>query len=583
MKKHTAGFLLSCLVTVSILAQACAPQANPSLPATANTPVTGPGSAVPQAPVPTPGPRTPTGQPAPAPAPSLSGPISTPAAGKVAPKRGGVLLIAAHGEPPTYDVHQETGLPVIFPLRNVYEGLVKYHYLQHSEIVPELVDKWDVSADGTVYTFHLRADAKWHDGKPFTADDAAYSLMRMAQPANYNSVSPRGSALLTALDKVDVVNPSTIQVKLKYPSASFLPSIATDWILMMPKHTIQASGDMKRIVNGTGPFLWAKHDRGVSMQLTKNNAYYDKSLPYLDGITFFVILDGNTRLAAFRTGRVRMTSMGGTAMTPSQAAVIKKEMADRTTLKEHAAFSRYVLNMNTSRAPWNDVRVRQAVQLALDRKNLIKVNDNLGAIGAAMPPLGQWGLTAEDLRNYPGYRQPKDSDIAAAKRLLSEAGFGSGLKTGMQTLQGLDQLSPVIQQQLAAAGISTDPIEPLALAVLYDRLEKGQFSLAFTSFGEALDDPDTFFAYYVTGSPRNYGAFSDKEIDNLFEQEKKTLDVAQRKALTVKAQQRILELALHPVAFWFVFQRAWWNEVKDYDPGPGSFVNLEMDRVWLDR
>ena len=583
MKNQGAGFFLSCLVTVGIMAQACAPQTNPSLPAAANTPVTRPSPAVPQTTVPTPGPRTPTAQPAPAPAPSLSGPTSTPTTGKAAPKRGGVLLVATHGDPDTYDVHQETGLPTIISLRNVYEGLVKYDYLRHSEIVPELAERWDVSADGTVYTFRLRANVKWHDGRPFTADDAAYSLMRMAHPENYNSVSPRGSALLAALDKVDVTDPSTIRVTLKIPSASFLPSLATDWILMMPKHTIQAAGDMKRTVNGTGPFVWVKHGRGVSIELVKNKAYHDQSLPYLEGITFYTILDGNTRFAAFRAGRVRMTSMGGSSLTSQQAEILQREMADRVTVKEHSALARFVLLTNVAREPFNDPRVRQAVHLALDRKNLIKVDANAGVIGAAMPSQGAWGFTPDELGNLPGYRQPRDTDVAEAKRLLSEAGYGKGLKVGILGLAGRNQLAPVVQQQMATVGINIQPIEENVLPVVYERFAAGRFDLALFPFSEALDDPDLFFALYTTGSTRNYGGFSDKQIDELFQQEKQTLDVAQRKALVRKAQQRLLDLAVHPILFWNVSKRAWWNEVKDYLPAPGSFVNLKMDRVWLDR
>lgn len=569
--KTSLGFAGKLAMVFAALAGACAPAAAPSSPAAA-TPAA-------RATVSPPVAATATATPRPAPAT----PSPAPAASAATPDYGGVLTISAVEDPATYDIHQESSLPALMPLRNVYEGLVKYHYLRHKEIAPELAERWESSADGTVYTFYLRKGVTWQDGRPFTAEDVVFSLMRMAYPESYKIASPWGTALLGALDKAEVVDSSTVRLRLKYPSASFLPSIATDWVLIMPKHSIEAKGDLKRDVNGTGPFLWTKHDRGVSIQLRKNPSYYDKSLPYLDGLTFYIIPDASTRFAAFRTGRVRMTAIGATSMTNTEAEVISRELTDRIVLKQHAAFLQFPVFMNLNRTPWKDVRVRRAVHLALDRQNVIKVASLPGVVGAAMHPQGAWGLSGDDLAKTPGYRQPKDADIAEAKRLIAEAGYSAGIKTTLLCRAGsLCQEGPALKAQLAAIGIDVT-IEPVALAILAERTSNGNFDTAWRGQTDPLDDPDSIASIYTTGGSRNFGSFSDSEVDALFKEQARTLDTARRKELVRKAQMRLLELVPYPVVYWSFYQRAWWKEVKDYDPGPGSYVNLKMDRVWLAR
>ncbi len=579
-KAHRIPRLFSTvLASATLLLAGCAPSAAPPAPSA-------PAPSAPAAPTAAPAPRpSPTHAAAtPAPRPPSALPTAIVATPVGAAKRGGVLLIGTIEDPPTYDVHQETSTNSLLALRNNYEGLIKYHYLRQNEIVGELAEKWAVSQDGLTYTFQLRKGVTWHDGKPFTAEDAAFSLMRAAYPDQHKIVSPRVAALLTAVEKVDVVDPSTINIKLKFTSASFLQGLATDWPLIMPKHTIQAKGDMKRDVNGTGPFTLARHDRGVSVELKRYAGYWDKDLPYMDGITFYVIPDDSTRFAAFRTGRIRMTYIGQRAMTPDQAETIKKEMAGRATVKEHAAFTRLVFMMNTAKKPWSDVRVRRAVHLALDRQNLIKLNDNLGVMGAALHPFGAWGLTPDELSKMPGYRQPKTQDIADAKKLMADAGYANGFKTTMLNRTGrAGRLAPAVKEQLAAVGIDVQ-IDNQEQSAIQVKMNAKNIDTVWWGYAEPIDDPDPpFAAIYATNGPRNSGSFSDAELDAMFQEQQRTLDVTKRKQIARKMQERVLELAAYPVGFWDVYQRGFWNEVKDFIPGPGPYVNLKLDRVWLDK
>lgn len=508
-----------------------------------------------------------------------------PAAGGAQPTSGGILNVAHFEDPPNYDIAEQTSVSSLAPLRNVYDGLVKYHYKNHGEVVPELAESWEVNGDGTVYTFRLRKGVTWHDGKPFTSEDVVYSLSRMARPQEFKTISPRGEALLAAMSKAEAVDASTVRVTLKFSSASFLRGMATDNILMMPKHTLLANnGDMKRVVNGTGPFTWARHDRDVSIQMKKNPNYWDKGLPYMDGLTFFIIRDDNTRFAAFRAGRVRITTIASRALSPTQADTVRTEMASTVTLAEHPALARTVFFMNMTRDPWKDVRVRQAVQLALDRQNMLKAGGGGGVIGAALNPQGVWGLTPDDLIKLPGYRPDKTQDIAAAKKLLADAGYGKGAKTVMlNRIGGSGRLGPVIKQQLAEVGIDVQ-LDLQEQGPAFDRLNNKTFDSAWWGLAEPMDDPDpTFAALYVTDGSRNFGSFSDKQIDAMYDQQTRTLDIAKRKEIVRNMQLRIIELGGYIVSYWDLYYRAWWKEVRDYEPGNGLYDNLKMDKVWISR
>ncbi|MEK7874331.1 MAG: ABC transporter substrate-binding protein [Chloroflexota bacterium] len=573
--------LLRVMASFVLIATACAPAGAPTgAPAAAAPPARSaqPTTPVPIAPVPA------------APAPSSTTPTPRPSSAAAAPtptsialQYGGVLNVATTEDPPTYDVHQESSPTVAVPFRNVYEGLVQYHYQRQSEIVPELAESWETSADGLTYVFRLRKDVKWHDGRPFTAEDAAFSYMRMANPKAYKIISPRGEPLLAAVDKAEAVDTYTLRVRLKFPSASFMGNIATDWAMILPKQTVESQGDMKRVVNGTGPFTWVSHDRGVKIDIKKNPNYYDKSLPMLNGLAFYIIFDDATRFAAFRTGRVKMTFIGSNSLTSSQAEILVRDLADKVTVKDHAAIARIMFIVNNTKDPWKDARVRRAVDLALDRQNLIKLNGNDGLIGVAMHPLGTWGISQEELRSRPGYRVSKTEDIAQAKRLLADAGYASGFKTTMLSYGIAGRLTPAVKEQLKAIGIDLQ-IELLAQGPLVDRLNQKNFELIWYNVGDLLDEPDLVLnSLYVSNGSRNFGNFSDKEVDALINEQSLTTDFAKRRQLVLRLQERLLETGSYPIAFWSVYRRAWWNEVHDYKPGPGVHVNLKLDHVWLSK
>ncbi|MBI2906045.1 MAG: hypothetical protein HYX92_00165 [Chloroflexi bacterium] len=566
--------IASCLTILGLVAASCAPAAAPS----AQPPVAPLAKQV----APTPKPAEPATKPA-APTPKPAEPAASPKPAAQQPRHGGILDRANYEDPVTLDVHQESSVNSQLSLANIYNALVKLHSWDIDKVVPDLAEKWEANADGTAWTFHLRKGVKWHDGKPLTAEDARFSLERIAFPKQYNIVSPRAGTLLTAMKSAEALDETTVRVSLKYASASFIGNIAAGWVLIMPKHTIQEKGNMKKDVNGTGPFTWKSYTQGVMIELPKNKDYFLKDRPYLDGIRIFTLKDSASRFAAFRTGRVKMTTMGSSGLSQTEAAIVKRDMADTAVVQPHPANMRFGILLPVTKAPWNDLRVRRAAELVFDRQAAVKLNANVGSLGAAMDPKGLWGIPEEEMSQRPGYRQPKDADITAAKRLLAEAGYPQGFKTTILNRTTTQDLGVYAKDQLAKIDIEAT-IEVKESGLVTQEYVRGSFEVGASYLSEPVDDPDVVIqSGYVTGGGRNYGQFSDKQIDDMYEKQARTMDSQERKKIVRQIQERLLELVPSPTIYWNVYNMGNWKEVMGYKPGVGVSSHNSLADVWLAR
>ncbi|MBI2908858.1 MAG: hypothetical protein HYX92_14540 [Chloroflexi bacterium] len=497
------------------------------------------------------------------------------------PKAGGVVVRLMSRDVPSFDLQREQAADASSTLFNVYQGLVRLHPVRHAAIVPELAESWQVGPEGTTYTFKFYKGIKWHDGKALTMEDVKYSLDRMHNPKEFKTVSPRGEGLLAAMDRAEIAGDS-IKIITKYPSASFLLNLATGWIAIEPKHIILEKGDMRRDLVGTGPFKFKDFNPSIGLDLAKNPDYHVKGLPYLDGIKFYVVRDAATRFSAFRTGKAQITSQGSGSLTPSEAELVKREMADKAAVYEHDAQTRYTIAFNLQRKPWDDVKVRRAVDLAFDRQAAVKINER-GSIGSIY--VGAWGMKPEEVTRLPGYRQPKDADVAEAKKLLAEAGFPNGLKTTLLSRPGgaVERQTVVDRDQLAKIGIDAE-IVLLEQAAFFERQERRNFDLFVYNWTDNTGDPDeTLFSYYITGGSRNFGNFSDRAIDELIQKQSRTLNEEARKAILAEIEKKILEQVPMVISFWDVLHFGVWKEVRDFRPGPGIHPWGKFDQVWLAR
>ena len=521
--RHISRYL-GILVTAGLLAAACAPvaapaPAAPAAPAPAAAPTARPAPAAPA--------PAATAAPAATPRPATAAPTPVPAAS--GPKRGGVLVRWNPADPVTSDIHQETSSVSLWPFAPIYSMLIAPDPRDESKLVGDLAESWKVAND-VQYTFKLRPNAKWHDGKPVTSADVKFSIDRMINPPQ-GVLSPRKALYASLIDTVGAPDPQTVTVRLKFPTASFMTLISNEWSLIFPKHVIEARGGaMKTEPIGSGPFKLKSWARGARIEHVANPDYYMKGLPYLDGLTFLVITEPATQTAALRTGRVHVSAPGTRGISADDEEVLTREVPGIVT-GSNQAVSYFGPVLRVGEPPFNDIRVRKAFFLAYDQQEIVDLaNPKSGVPAGIFPSTSSWSLPKEELAKIPGVKEVTPQDIAEAKKLLADAGV-SGLSVTMPVraqIRPQIRAGEVIRQQMSKIGINVT-VQPLDDAIFFETVNKRSFKVSQVVFNQAISDPDAYFAPYITDASTNFFGYSDKEIDALIDKQSKTLDDAERK------------------------------------------------------
>jgi peptide/nickel transport system substrate-binding protein len=288
------------------------------------------------------------------------------------PKRGGVFRIAER-EAPSLDPHLSISFLTHSYVSMSYSQLVRFPNGPEQKsptdfsIVPDLAEKWTVSRDGRVYTFQLRRGVRFHNKPPVnarevTADDVKYSLERfMAKSAFRTRFEP--------VTGVDVVDRYTVRVTLKEPYAPFLNHLANpSFCAILPREVEDRFKDFNtpEAVIGTGPFVLKSYDKGVRVVFERNPDYFMKGLPYLDGVVIDITPDAAARVAVLRSGKAELPHIWGW-ISPEEAKAVQKTNPELT-LTPYLIIGLPYISFRTDQPPFNDVRVRRAVSLALDRK-----------------------------------------------------------------------------------------------------------------------------------------------------------------------------------------------------------------------
>jgi peptide/nickel transport system substrate-binding protein len=412
-----------------------------------------------------------------------------------------------------------------------------------------------------------------------TSADVKVSLDRVREPPQ-GIVSPRAEAF-GAMEAIETPNEFTVTIRLSQPNPSLLDNLAQGWMAIYPKHVLDKEGDMKKVVVGTGPFKLKKYTRGVSIELEKNRDYFVKGRPYLDGITLFIVPDFGTAYAAFRTRRLLFMDF----QQESTGHQAEAELAKQVVINKVPQLAmRPVLNLNTKRKPWDDIRIREALSLAIDRQAAIRViTDNEGTIGGFMPPGGKWALPPEELQKIPGYGPNKQADLDRARKLLAEAGYGEGLKTTLLTRMGsqYERISVFLKGEMAKIGIDAT-LDVKESAAAYDVLNSRSFDVAPWATGASLDDPDAIFGeHYICEGVRNYAQLCLPEVDALFTQQSQTLDPEQRRVLVHEMERKAMLGFGRIISHWRARIVGYWPEVKNYRVHSSIYNNQRFQDVWL--
>ena len=434
--------------------------------------------------------------------------------------------------------------------RLIYSGLVSFD--PQLSLTPELASSWDVSPDGKTYTFHMRPEAKFHNGKPVTAQDVVYSWERAADPKtdSHNVLTYLGDIVgvkemhagkADHISGLKVIDEHTLQVTIDAAKPYFLLKLTYPTAFVVDRENVESGPDWYRTPNGTGPYRLARWDSFKSMLYERNDDYYldPPKIPYV----IFQLYTGNP-LRLYESGEIDVSGVGGNDLQrfTSPDEPMSKELLNGVSLCTG------MIKFDVKQPPFDDLKVREAFSLAFNRDQYIKIvseGDALPAIGV-MPP----GL--------PGYNPELEGlpyDPERARQLLAQSKYGSADRlppivfttsgNGSNIGSGVSALAQMWQQNL---GI-TLTVENLDPNKYYDLVRDGQHGQIFGG-GWCADypDPENFLdALFYTGAEQNLGNYSNPEVDKLLEEARTELDVNKRLKLYQQAEQMIVDDA--PVIF----------------------------------
>src|SRR3954462_3596457 len=336
------------------------------------------------------------------------------------PARGGTLIFGINsGDPPTYDCHQSVLFPIIHLLTPHYSNLLKIDTPNYPKIIGDLAESWQVADDAKTYTFKLRANVKFHDGSPFSAEDVRASYERIRNPPQ-GVVSVR-QGLMADIKSIETPDPLTVIFKLKRPNRALIYAFAN------PFNCVYSAAKLKenplypvRNVMGTGPFRMVEHVAGSHWTGERFKDYFKPGLPYLDGFR-----------AAFTQGPALINALHGgqimadfRSVTTADRDRLPAALGDKITVHESPWLNVLLVTFNAKKPPFNDPRVRRALSLAIDRWKASEVlprSSIMRYVGAYLRPDSEFAAHEEDLVKMPGFSKDIEASRAEAKRLLAEA------------------------------------------------------------------------------------------------------------------------------------------------------------------
>jgi peptide/nickel transport system substrate-binding protein len=497
-------------------------------------------------------------------------------------KKGGVLVKTQWAPPRSLDYCRDANAFGVEATIPIYEGLVSFDYKpgedfrRELDVIPYLAEKWE-QPDENTYIFHLRRGVKWHDGKELSADDVVFSLNYIRDPKN--ACVKRGN--LAGIKSVEKVDTTTVRLTTDSPMAPLLENLAQRETAIFPKHVYDAGqlfNGVKGTV-GTGPMKLKSFDRNEKIVYEPFEEYW-RGRPNLDGIVTYFVPEPQSRLAGFIAKQNDILTVSDKAQ--YDAAM----MQSRTVIGEGFPTSHgYAIYMRVDKPPFNDIRVRRAVHLALNRQDMVRaLAFNVGRINPpGVSAVSAWAIPQEELLKLPGYRLPKEQDIAESMKLLKEAGYSEGLMFSIQAVSVWDnpRIAEVVARQLKKVGI-TVKLEFIEAGQYFANQRKGNFQAQLNGMSSDYIDA-SLHQYYYSKSDGNAARIADPELDRLIELQRKTLDKQKRYKVLRQIQDYLIEkmyvVPTIELAFYWIVQPYVHNLVNSRST---TVMLYRAADVWLD-
>ena len=394
-------------------------------------------------------------------------------------------------------------------IKSLFDGLMDYKP-GTTELVPDLAESYEITNDGKTFTFKLRSGAKFHNGRELTAEDVKYSIDRVRDPATQ---SP-GAGFFGSLDTITVVDPTTIKFDLSRPDATFLHVMAINFAHVVPKEAVDEFGaDFGHHPVGSGAYKFGQWDLGQRLVIEKNPDYWKTDVPLLDKVTFEFGQEPTVALLRLQKGEVDVL---GDGIPPAQFLEVKDDPQYAGQIVEGGQLHTGYVTINVNIKPFDDVRVRKAINMAINKDRIVRLINNR-AVPANQPlPPSMPGY----VKDYTGYAY----DVEGAKKLMEEAGLAGGVTTELYAYNTdpNPRIAQAIQQDLAAIGINAE-IKSLAQATVIEAGGNGTAPLIWSGgMGWIADfpDPSNFYGPILGcgGAVKggwNWSWYCNKDLDAL--------------------------------------------------------------------
>jgi peptide/nickel transport system substrate-binding protein len=505
------------------------------------------------------------------------------------PKRGGTLTRASAWDPPVLDPRLTQSVGTFQFVGLTSNRLVRHVFADEATgasdltLKGDLAESWQASPDHRTWTFRLRQGVKWHNvpplnGRELVAADVKYCFEAYAKEG-VQSFNFREIEGMEAPDK------HTLRVHLNTPNVLFPQNLAEPIAVVFAREVLEEDGDLKKRLIGTGPFILKEHTRKVRVVLARNPDYYDKGRPYVDEYVILSTPDAATRLAAFRTGQSDFIWVAS----PSEVETVKKTNPSAVVQSYHNTLAPFGLALAQDKPPFNDVRVRRAISMAIDRqKQVDTVFEGHGIPGWGVPYI-YYQDTPPTLAQLGPWWQHRPAE---AKKLLAEAGHPNGFPTTLFYYEYFPQMTSQVQlvQQDLKRNLNIDvKITKLDYTSYYGRYVEGKWegmSWGFQS-GHAVGLDERTFQYLHSKSTKNFFRVNDPVIDELTMKLRQTPDRADQRNITKKIVEREFDQALRlwmPYDNGFlVFQPHVRNGAAPALRRTDGYGSPAIARMWMDK
>ncbi|RAP76311.1 peptide ABC transporter substrate-binding protein [Paenibacillus montanisoli] len=502
-------------------------------------------------------------------------------------------------EPPSLDVSQAQDQVSFTVLTGLFEGLTRLDAT--GKVVPGVAEKWEVSDDSKKYTFHLRSDAKWSNGDPVTAQDFEYSWKRTLDP-NLNPPAPyayqlyyiKNGAKYNTKDGVTdaaqlgvkAIDEKTLEVELENPTPYFLN--LTAFFTLYPIHksaqtNANWAAEAKDYISN-GPFKMSAWKHGDSLELVPNENYWAKDEIKLSKVKFSMVADANTELSMYQTGKLDWTGKPTGDIPVEQLDKFRKENNKELQIKGVA--STYYYNFNNEKKPFNNVKVRKALSMAINRTDIVEKVTKAGQVPAyGFVSTGIFGVAGE-------YRsEVKDDyfkeDVAEAKKLLAEGLQEEGMTEMPEfTLSFNEGLHKTVAEAIANMwkenlGVNVK-LEVQEWKVFLKNRQSLNYDIARAGWGADYNDPMTFIDMFTTGGGNNDIGFKNTEYDALVKEAYATNDQKARVDAMAKAEKILIgdNQAIMPI-YYYTSAQLIKPYVKNYSVDFSG--NLDYSRITIEK